>query len=227
MQTQGKHGLMSVKNSAAGGKSGFVSAAKEETAAELAPENYPLKWLVGRWHGGGILAYENIRPGAYLHELTLRASHGSPYLTYESKIWLAEGEAGPAEKEMKEMSGAQRYALLAKHCLWAQSCGYLRVNPEGARRADGSAEVQAMVASPSGTAQIWVGLADASRMTLITDAVARCTAETQPESANLRLALSAGDLVYAYGMQAFGYRMQNYLTGRLTRVTELRESGEK
>lgn len=55
----------------------------------LAPEVYPLAWLLGTWRGPGFLAYPAIPERPFVQEVTF-AHDGGPYLTYTSTIRLLE-----------------------------------------------------------------------------------------------------------------------------------------
>lgn len=190
-------------------------ADKATFGGELAPENAPLAWLVGTWLGGGVLSYENITPAAYLHQLSIVEIEANPYLRVESNLWVANEDWEVVDKELP---GHETFAQLTKDYLWSTSVGYLRVNPQQGKRIDGASELEAMIASPAGTAQTWIGLVKQTRMTLITDAVAQSAAGANLLGAKLTTGMVDGDLFYAYDMEAFGMPMQNYLAGRLTKA---------
>ncbi|MFP7696328.1 FABP family protein [Trueperella sp. LYQ143] len=180
----------------------------------LAPENYPIAWLLDSWCGGGVLEYEGIEPAAYLHELTIDARDAGPYVRLMSRIWLAHE---PAEAVDKEASGQYTYNSLTKARLWSAVTGYLRVNPQASKRADGASELEAMLAAPSGTAQLWVGLINGPRLQMVTDTIVRSSSGAQLDGAKLIAGNVASDLFYAYDMEAFGSPMRSYLAGRLSR----------
>lgn len=180
----------------------------------LAPENYPLGWLIDTWYGGGVLEYENIDAAAYLHELTIDAVDGGPYVRLNSRIWLAEE---PASEVDKEAPGQWTYDHLTKDVLWSAQTGYLRVTPDAPKREDGSVELEATVATPMGISQLWVGLINGPRLQMVTDTVIRSGAAADFKAAKLLGGNVASDFFYAYDMEAFGFEMRNYLAGRLSR----------
>lgn len=180
----------------------------------LAPENYPLGWLIDTWHGGGILEYDNIEPAAYLHELTIDAVDAGPFVRFVSRVWLANESAGAVDKEAP---GQVTYDSLTKERLWQTETGYLRVNPEAQAREDGAVELEATVASPTGTSQLWVGLISGPRMHMVTDTIIRSGAAADLQAAKFVGGNVASDFFYAYDMEAFGYEMRSYLAGRLSR----------
>ena len=55
----------------------------------LAPEVYPLAWLVGSWRGEGVISYPGIDAVAFLQDVTFDHD-GGPYLRYESTIRVIE-----------------------------------------------------------------------------------------------------------------------------------------
>lgn len=171
-------------------------------------------WLVDSWHGGGILEYEGIEPAAYIHELTIDARDGGPYLQISSRVWLAHEPAGVVDKEAP---GQVTYDQLSKERLWSSHTGYIRVNPEAQQRADGASEIEAMIASPAGVAQAWVGLISGPRVQLLTDGIMRSASGAQIEGAKLMAGNVASDLFYAIDMEAFGSEMRSYMAGRLSR----------
>lgn len=184
--------------------------------SNLAPENYPLAWLIGLWRGGGILEYENIEACAYLHELQIDNADEGPYLRFTSTIWLAEQ---PADAVDKERPGVSVWSDLSKERLWSALTGFIRVNPEIDPRPDGSVMLEAMAASPSGTSQIWVGLVRGPQLQMVTDVVARAAAGAEVTGAKLLAGQVNSDLMYTYDMEAFGYPMRSYLAGRLSHAT--------
>ena len=53
----------------------------------LAPEVYPLAWLVGRWRGPGVVGYPGIDETTFVQEVEFDHD-GGPYLRYSSTIRL-------------------------------------------------------------------------------------------------------------------------------------------
>jgi hypothetical protein len=67
---------------------------------DLAPEVYPLAWLVGKWRGDGTIGYGPIKPGRIVQELEFHAADG-PYLAYTARTWLVDDAAD----QVSEVSG--------------------------------------------------------------------------------------------------------------------------
>lgn len=100
----------------------------------LAPECYPLAWLMDSWRGAGVLEYEGIEAAAYLHELTIDNDNGGPHLRVRSDIWLANEPAGIVDQEVP---GGAMYAELTKGEIWSSLTGDARATP-GADKRDGA-----------------------------------------------------------------------------------------
>ena len=101
--------------------------------------------------------------------------------------------------------------------MWASHVGYLRVNPETGERPDGSSQIEAMLATPAGIGESWVGLINGPRLQLVTDAIVRSASGANITQAQIVAGSVASDLFYAVDMEAFGAEMRNYLAGRLSR----------
>lgn len=180
----------------------------------LAPENYPLAWMIDSWRGGGVMEYDNIDAAAYLHELTIDAVDGGPYVRFNSRIWLAKEPAAAVDKEAP---GQVTFDSLTKDSLWQAETGYVRVNPEAPARDDGACELEAIVAAPTGTGQLWVGLIAGPRLQMVTDTIVRSGSGADLQAAKFVGGNVASDFFYAYDMEAFGFEMRSYLAGRLSR----------
>ena len=62
----------------------------------LAPEVYPLAWLVGDWRGEGVVGYPGIEEKTFVQDLSFDHD-GGPYLRYTSTIRLIVIPDDPAE----------------------------------------------------------------------------------------------------------------------------------
>ena len=61
---------------------------------DLAPELYPLAWLVGTWRGYGILTYGETVPEQAVYQEMSFDHDGGPYLRQTTTIWTV--DATPA-----------------------------------------------------------------------------------------------------------------------------------
>ena len=59
----------------------------------LAPEAYPLAWLVGHWRGEGVISYPDIPETTFVQDVVFDHD-GGPYLRYEATTRLPAVEPG-------------------------------------------------------------------------------------------------------------------------------------
>ena len=91
---------------------------------DLAPEIYPLAWLVGTWRGYGILTYgETVPEQAVLQEITFDHD-GGPYLRQTTTIWTV--DATRSRDLDFETPGLQGACLLAPAQIWSTETTYWR-----------------------------------------------------------------------------------------------------
>jgi len=178
----------------------------------LAPEVYPLAWLLGTWRGEGVVDYPGIDEATFTQEIVI-ASDGGPYLSYTSTIRLV--TAPPDTGALVEEPPAP---------VWQTESGYWRIPPE--RPTDWGLTpdqhpVELLVADPSGHVALYIGAVGKGRIDLVSDAIVR-TASGAAVSAGKRLyGLVNGELMWAHDIAAFGHPMQSYASGRLARVEAL------
>jgi hypothetical protein len=185
----------------------------------LAPEMYPLAWLVGRWHGEGVVGYPGVEETAFTQDVVVDHD-GGPYLSYTSTIRLVvvpddasalgdDGATGDAAPATAHGEGA----------VWSTEQGYWRIPPE---RPEGMGSelypVELLLADPSGHVGVYVGATGNGRIDLVSDVIAR-TATGADIAAGKRLyGLVQGDLMWAHDLAAFGHELQSYASARLSRV---------
>jgi hypothetical protein len=90
---------------------------------DLAPECYPLAWLLGRWRGFGMLGYPGVDEQAFVQEIVFDHD-GGPYLRSATTIWLA--DTTRSGEIAQEMTGAQGAAALVPGQLWSTETSYWR-----------------------------------------------------------------------------------------------------
>lgn len=165
----------------------------------LAPELYPLAWLLGTWRGTGLLAYPGIAERAFVQEVTF-GHDGGPYLGYASTIWVVEEPTDDDAAVPGEV--------------WEAESGYWRVPPA---TPGGPTELEVLLAVPSGHVSVYLGVAHGPRIELATDLVARTASAAELSAASRMYGLVDGELMWAADLAAFGHELQPYASARLTR----------
>ncbi|MFH5821827.1 FABP family protein [Georgenia sp. AZ-5] len=193
---------------------------------DLAPECYPIAWLLGRWRGFGMLGYPGVDEQTFVQEIVFDHD-GGPYLRSTSTIWLADQtRSGEVHQEMTGREGA---AALVPAQQWSTETSYWRPVPaahpaagNGAlRRGDGAetqpTELEVLVSDPAGHLSVYVGSVSGPRVNLATDAVVRTATAAEVSGARRMYGLVKHDLLWAMDLAAFGHELQSYASGRLSR----------
>jgi hypothetical protein len=189
----------------------------------LAPELYPLAWLVGSWRGYGVLAYPNVPEQPFVQSMTFDHD-GGPYLRQTSTIWMVDVEH--SESVAQETPGARGAELLAPAHVWSSESAYWRPVPGAAeaRPADAGdggpapTDLEVLVADPSGHLSVYLGSVRGARIDLATDAVVRTATAAEISAAQRMFGLVQGELMWAQDLAAFGHELQPYASGRLSRL---------
>lgn len=165
-------------------------ADEQQVSPGLHPALEPLAWIVGRWHGFGVVGYPTISESRYEQEMVF--SHdGRPFLKYESRSWLLDDDGSRLRPSASEV-------------------GWWRPG-ETAR------EVEVLLAHHTGIVEVLVGEVVFRKVELATDVVAR-TATAKEVGALTRLyGAVEDDLAYVVEMAAVGQPLQPHLSARLTR----------
>ncbi len=161
----------------------------------LAPEVYPLAWLVGRWRGTGEVDYPQVPRCEVTVEVDVE-SDGGPYLMWAATMRLA------GEDET-----------------WASERGYWRVPPD--RPEDLAADrfpVELLLADPSGHLTLYAGAVGNGRIDLVSDLVARTPDAIELTAGRRLFGLVGGELMWTWDIAAFGEPLQSYAGFRMDRV---------
>ncbi len=167
----------------------------------LAPEMYPLAWLVGRWQGEGVVVYPTI-PEARVRQEVVVDHDGGPYLSWASTLWLAgpgpDDEVGP---------------------VWATETGYWRLPPDTPEDLPPQQRVvELLLADPAGHLSLYAGTLAGPRIDLASDLIARTPDAAEVRAATRMYGLVQGDLMWAWDIAAFGEPLQSYASAQLQRV---------
>jgi hypothetical protein len=186
----------------------------------LAPEVYPLAWLVGRWRGEGVVGYPGIEESTFTQELEV-THDGGPYLAYRTTVRLVEAPDDAAALTGDDAADATPGDAAPEGPVWSTESGFWRVPPERpADLPDEQHPVELLLADPSGNVSVYVGAVGKGRIDLASDLIAH-TASGAAVNAGKRLyGLVEGDLMWAHDLAAFGQPLQSYASARLSRVED-------
>jgi hypothetical protein len=168
---------------------------------DLAPEVYPLAWLVGEWEGTGVVEYPGI-PSADFRQRVVFDHDGGPYLTYTSTITLLgmDGEDGT---------------------VWSVESGFWRVapsTPEGIELEDYQHPIEVLLADASGLLVCYLGAVGNGRVDVATRFMAATESGPNVRGATRMYGHVNGELMWAWDLAAFGKELQSYASGRLSRT---------
>lgn len=166
----------------------------------LAPEIFPLAWLLGTWEGSGEVNYPDI-PATEFSQLVEFDHDGGPYLSYRSTMTLTgEGESGH---------------------VWSAESGFWRVAPQtppGITLQDFQHPLEVVIADAAGMVSVYVGATGNGRIDLATDLMARTSTAADVGGATRMYGNVKGELMWAWDLAAFGHELQSYAAARLSRV---------
>ena len=161
-----------------------------EIPADLNPALVGLAWLRGRWEGTGFREW----PGEGKIEFGAQidfVDNGGDYLHYLAQFFTLDADGKP-EKPLTIETG-----------FW---------------RATKDAEVDIVMCSPEGYAEIWYGKLQPGRVDLVTDAVVRTPEATVAYTAGRRLyGTVEGKLMYSFDRATDDVPLQPYVWATLER----------
>jgi hypothetical protein len=149
-----------------------------------------LEWLLGTWRGVGVGGYPTIEDFQFGQELVI-THDGRPFLFHDSRSWAVDPE-----------TGAPGRPLSAERGFWRLPGG----------------DVEFVLASSGGFAEIWVGRVTGQSVELATDVVARTASAKDVTGGHRLYGLVDGDLLWSYDLAAVGQPLQPHLSARLRRV---------
>ncbi|WP_435737118.1 FABP family protein [Cellulosimicrobium sp. PMB13] len=186
----------------------------------LAPEVYPLAWLVGRWRGEGVIKYPGVDETPFVQDLVFDHD-GGPYLRYESTLRVLEAEVPstvPGEGEWPERDPAALDAAVADSTVWSTETGYWRVStdrPEGLE--DDRHPLEVLLADPAGRVAVYLGAVGNGRVDLASDLIARTGTAAEISASKRLFGLVEGQLLWVWELAAFGEPLQSYASAKLDR----------
>lgn len=186
----------------------------------LAPEVYPLAWLVGRWRGEGVIKYPGIDETAFVQDVEFDHD-GGPYLRYASTLRVLEPEVPttvPDEGEWPERDPDVLDAAAQGATVWSTETGYWRVStdrPEGLE--DDRHPLEVLLADAAGRVSVYLGAVGNGRVDLASDLIARTGTAAEISASKRLFGLVEGQLLWVWELAAFGEPLQSYASAKLSR----------
>ncbi len=148
-----------------------------------------LSFLLGDWHGFGVVGYPTMTESRFEQEVSF-THDGRPFLAYTSRTWLVD-EDGQRVRPSASETG-----------FW--------------RPGEGERDVEVLLVHPTGIAEVYVGEVVFRKIELRSDVVARThTAKEVTASHRLYGIVEDRDLAYAVDMAAVGQPLQPHFSARL------------
>lgn len=176
----------------------------------LAPEVYPLAWLVGTWSGRGVIDHPATGRKEFSQRLTFDHD-GGPYLRFESTLRVADPGRSTVADDEASGSGADG-------TVWSTETGYWRVSPERPEGLEADRHpLEVIVADAAGRMTLYVGAAGNGRVDLASDAMARTGSSADVRASKRMYGLVEGRLMWVEELAAFGEPLRNYASAELNR----------
>lgn len=157
---------------------------------ELHPSLAPVRFLLGRWEGAGVVGYPTIESANFGQEISF-SHNGKPFLIYTSRTWLIEPD-GRIGRPL------------------AMETGFWRPQDDGG--------LEVVLAHPTGITEIYVGQIAGTKIEMATDAVVRTQTAKEVNAGKRLYGLIGADLGWAYDMAAVGQPLQSHVSAQLKRV---------
>ncbi|WP_062070303.1 FABP family protein [Demequina sediminicola] len=168
---------------------------------DMAPEVYPLAWLVGRWQGHGEIDYPGIPKAETLQAIAFDHD-GGPYLTYTCTTYLRGDDGEPGQ-------------------VWSVESGFWRVAPqapEGVELKEGQHPLEIVLTEASGVLTCYMGAVGNGRIDMATRFAASTESGPEVRGGTRMYGLVEGELMWAWDLAAFGNDLQSYMSARLKRI---------
>jgi hypothetical protein len=169
----------------------------------LAPELYPLAWLVGTWSGKGVIEYPDIPRTEFRSDVTFEHD-GGPYLIYRCTFTAMNDDGQDT-------------------AVWSSEQGYWRVPPvapDDFELGENQHPVEVLVADASGSVALFLGAVGHGKIEIATDLMARTSSAPDIGGSSRLYGTVAGELMFAFDIAAFGNDLQSYASGRMSRGEE-------
>jgi hypothetical protein len=158
---------------------------------ELAPELFPIAFLLGTWVGEGVGGYPGEADYPFAQEIRFARVPGLPVFGYTSRIW--DPESGTS------LDGEVGY--------WRTAGTY-----------ETGLRVEVTIAQPNGIVEVYVGDVDGGKIELTDNVTVRTATARHVERSQRLYGIVEGDLAYAIDIAAEGQELRPQRSARLHKV---------
>lgn len=191
------------------------------------PESLPLEltpfaFLVGKWSGAGVIAYQlgEKKIEQEFNQSVEFSFDDQPVLGYVAKTTLADGSNLPTEVGFWRLAKSPEEADHGPGLLPGTGQKQLsnRDQLEALRNADGGFDIEVSILHPSGISELYLGQIKGARVDLATDAVMRSQSAKEYTAATRIFGQVEGALLWAWDIAALGNPLASHASARLERV---------
>ena len=163
---------------------------------DLHPALLGLLPYVGSWRGRGQGGYPTLEEDFHFAQEIVISHDGRPFLKYESRAWVLDDQSRPVRPAGREL-GWWRPVL---------------------RDGVATDEIEALMCTPTGVMELYLGRLTGVQLEMATDAVMRTSTAKEVTAGHRLFGIVEGALLYAHEMAAVGHGLTPHLSARLLRV---------
>lgn len=189
---------------------------------DLPIELTPFTFLLGDWRGSGVVSYpidENPQEIEFFQTASFRPLEVGK-LEYFSEIKDSTGKLISQERGYFSVSRPASESDSGPGLLPSDGTKVLTVREdlELWRNKNGGFDIEALIVTPNGVAELYFGQIKGARIDLATDAVLRSPNAKEYNAATRLMGLVEGALLWAWDMAALGQPLKSHASARLEKV---------
>ena len=189
---------------------------------DLPIELTPFTFLLGSWRGSGVVSYPTKEFSGEIEFFQTMSfiPHQNGKLEFLSDVTNKKGELLGQERGFWSLSRSANSSDTGPGLLPADGEQVLSVREdlELHRNKNGGFDIEALIISPTGVAELYFGQIKGARVDIATDAVMRSPNAKEYNSATRIFGLVEGALLWAWDMAAAGESLKSHASARLERV---------
>lgn len=189
---------------------------------DLPIELTPFTFLLGSWRGSGVVSYpaEGAASETEFFQTMSFVPHKNGKLEFLSDVTDSEGALLAQERGYFALSRPATNSDAGPGFLPADGEKVLSVREdlELHRNKNGGFDIEALIISPAGVAELYFGQIKGARVDLSTDAVLRSPNAKEYNAGTRIFGLVEGALLWAWDMAALGQSLRSHASARLERI---------